>query len=347
MELILETINNIYDHLSDDESKKIFNMRLKYLISCDEREYVTSNMMLYNDWKMIDGLRAPEIEDPLIICTAGHDGLLNKTVLSKLGYQILCYTDRLKKGTVEGIEIKSIEEAAKKYIGAKYVVGSKRFMKEIYTELIASGISKDKIVIPRHRYITLKRGNTYFDAFKSSGDDFFVDAGANNGDTIVGFKKWCNDKFEKIMAFEPNRITYENLVDNTKNDQRVEAYNYALWDKKETLRFSLNGAGSRVICDSNMCSGEIDSAFAVTLDSMLDKERITFIKMDIEGSELHALMGARKTIIRNKPNLAICVYHKPIDFIEIASYLLVLNPDYKINYRNYFSNTYETILYAY
>lgn len=68
--------------------------------------------------------------------------------------------------------------------------------------------------------------------------------------------------------------------------------------------------------------------------------------MDVEGSELKALQGAKNTIINNRPRLAICIYHKPIDVIEIASYILELVPEYKFYIRHYTSHMWETVLYA-
>ena len=73
---------------------------------------------------------------------------------------------------------------------------------------------------------------------------------------------------------------------------------------------------------------------------------ITFLKMDIEGSELAALRGAERIIREQRPKLAICVYHKPEDLREIPSLLLSYHPDYKLYLRHYSINETETVLYA-
>lgn len=73
---------------------------------------------------------------------------------------------------------------------------------------------------------------------------------------------------------------------------------------------------------------------------------MTFIKMDIEGAELEALHGCRDTIIKYRPKLAICVYHKPEDIIEIPSYIHEIVPEYKLYLRHHSKDLSETVLYA-
>ena len=68
--------------------------------------------------------------------------------------------------------------------------------------------------------------------------------------------------------------------------------------------------------------------------------------MDVEGAEKNAILGAENTISRYKPRLAISIYHKPKDIIEIPTLLKELVPEYNFAIRHYSTNVYETVLYA-
>jgi hypothetical protein len=83
-----------------------------------------------------------------------------------------------------------------------------------------------------------------------------------------------------------------------------------------------------------------------TIDELLKGGPATFIKMDIEGAELVALKGAKQTIKKYKPKLAVCVYHKPLDIVEIPLYLKKLVPEYKLFLRHYSDFGFDTIRYA-
>ena len=68
--------------------------------------------------------------------------------------------------------------------------------------------------------------------------------------------------------------------------------------------------------------------------------------MDIEGSEYNALLGSRRIIREQKPKLAICVYHKPEDIIQIPELILSINNEYRFYIRHYSTIGGETVLYA-
>jgi FkbM family methyltransferase len=93
-----------------------------------------------------------------------------------------------------------------------------------------------------------------------------------------------------------------------------------------------------------------DDAFPCrTIDGLVATkhiQRVDFLKMDIEGSELAALQGAEKTLRQFKPKLAICIYHKFADFFEIPRFLQSLNLGYRLYLDHYSIHAEETVLYA-
>jgi hypothetical protein len=84
------------------------------------------------------------------------------------------------------------------------------------------------------------------------------------------------------------------------------------------------------------------------IDDVVSDDAVTLIKMDVEGAELEALRGAEKTILKNKPRLAVCVYHKPQDILTIPLYMQSLAPEYRFYLRHHdFDHRFcETVLYA-
>lgn len=84
------------------------------------------------------------------------------------------------------------------------------------------------------------------------------------------------------------------------------------------------------------------------LDSYCNEKGIapTYIKMDIEGAEAEALLGAKESIEKNKPKLAICLYHKPDDIFKLPLLVHKINPLYKMYIRHYSNYHTDTLLYA-
>ena len=85
------------------------------------------------------------------------------------------------------------------------------------------------------------------------------------------------------------------------------------------------------------------------IDSLVDEgivQRVDFIKMDIEGSELDALCGAEESLRRWRPRLAISIYHRPEDYFSIIRYLSMLDLGYRFFLDHYTIHSEETVLYA-
>jgi hypothetical protein len=74
--------------------------------------------------------------------------------------------------------------------------------------------------------------------------------------------------------------------------------------------------------------------------------KVDFIKMDIEGSEPEALMGAEQTIRKHRPKLAIAIYHDLRHFASIPHWIHDLNLGYKFYIGHFTIHAEETVLFA-
>lgn len=84
----------------------------------------------------------------------------------------------------------------------------------------------------------------------------------------------------------------------------------------------------------------------VSLDTVILNSSPNYIKMDIEGSEKEAIIGAKNTIQKYKPNLAICLYHKPEDLWEIPLLINQIEPSYDMYIRVHEDMCLSTVLYC-
>lgn len=92
-------------------------------------------------------------------------------------------------------------------------------------------------------------------------------------------------------------------------------------------------------------SGEGRQVQVYALDDII-KERVSYIKADIESFEYKMLIGARNIIQTEKPNLALCIYHNAADFYQIPQLVHEICPDYRMIVRQHSFLFSETILYA-
>lgn len=154
--------------------------------------------------------------------------------------------------------------------------------------------------------------------------DNFLDLGAYNGDTILDFANRVKN-YGAITGVEPDRKTFQKLIKNTQG-LNVKLINAAVSSKCGSTFFEQNSSRG-----SNLGKGEpID---LITIDSLNDK--FDFIKFDVEGQELNAIIGGEKTIREQKPKMLISAYHRAEDYFSIPLKVLEINPNYKIFMRHY------------
>lgn len=187
-------------------------------------------------------------------------------------------------------------------------------------------------------------GNQYFvdDIIQFGPEEVFLDIGAFDGDTVAGFRRAVGDVFRGVIAIEPNPDCFEALNLLSRSDDRISFFEKGIYSKSGRFSFSSNEVGttsqfSLIPSDNGI---EVD-----TVDNLVEGP-ITFLKMDIEGLELDALRGARGTIERFRPKLAICVYHKHDDILEISRFIQALDLGYRFYLRHHTFYCGETVLYA-
>lgn len=159
-------------------------------------------------------------------------------------------------------------------------------------------------------------------------NELYADLGACKGDTVEEFLDFVNG-YEQIIALEPNKKNFEKLKESCKALKNTELWNLAAWSKEENLFFNKKTGRS-----SAAAAGGIPVQGAA-LDGILNGNKVTYIKMDVEGSEAKAIAGAAETIRRYKPKLNIAAYHRSEDIFTLPLLINSLNPDYKIYLRHH------------
>lgn len=185
------------------------------------------------------------------------------------------------------------------------------------------------------------------DILLNKGYSHFVDCGAYNGDTINRLMELKKDEVKMVTAIEPNRNSLSELKVSVEKweDKKFNLYNCAVSDRKKKCPFKIDAVYNGAMSSLNEIEGEIINCEKI--DDLLDEDALpTLIKMDIEGEEYKALLGAKETIKRFKPDLAICVYHYVDHYFKIPLLIDAMGLGYKFYLRNYAEKWNETVLYA-
>jgi len=172
----------------------------------------------------------------------------------------------------------------------------------------------------------------------------FVDCGACDGDTITQLMK-LGLPVEALAAFEPDGANFAKLAESLSRLPASVA-SVCAWP------CGVGAEATQVRFDAGRGTGSATSATGsqvvqcVALDQALPAFRPNLIKMDIEGAEYDALLGAREMIHRHRPGLAICLYHRPAHLWQIPLLLHDWNLGYRFFLRSHRFNGFELVLYA-
>jgi len=346
----MEQLKQVYDILEDEVSKDIYINKVNYLVT--GRTFYLNHIIdvCVPDLKRVKCSIAQDIEDrfsglDVIIWGCGYS-VRNNIKCWKEIKKLICFCDRdsgKQKEGFFGFPVISPKELFSNHTDAVIVIGTGNYYEEIKMELYKGGVPCDHI-LNLGNYVPMSSVRQYFEEpFLTYGaEEVFVDAGAFDLFSTIRLQKICGKKLKKAYAFEPDKVNFakcRELVER-KNLSYIELIPYGTWDEETTLNFSQMG---------NACSDICESGSTVIRTMPIDRavrEKVTFIKMDVEGAELKSLIGAHDTILRDIPKLAVSIYHKYEDMVRIPLYIKSLVPDYRLYVRHYSNNACETVLYA-
>ena len=213
--------------------------------------------------------------------------------------------------------------------------------KDIYVDIICNRIAP---MFSQQTFHEMEESGEYYETglLPWTKEECFVDAGAYDGDSILKFIEVQNHEFQKIYGFEFDTNNYNKILKNQEiiTDERIQLFPYGVSDKMETVAMVSDKEGSHAIGQGEK------TAKLVALDDVLKGEKVTFIKMDVEGAEMKALYGAKNILKEHQPKLAISVYHKLSDLWEVPLFLKEINPLYELYLRHHTAIVWDTDCYA-
>lgn len=302
--------------------------RFDYFVDANKMKWNTKylNKNIYN----IDKIQCDNDENMIVIIATMYFKSVIKT-LEEIGYKGKVYSAfhvQYKRGQGDSVGLENNIDKLKTILADQESI---TIVEKILQKRKALDIDYSEINEP-HQYFV--KG-----IIQRNPHAIFVDGGAFLGETVGEFIEFQNGEFDKVYSFEMDIANYKK-IDFNKYDKRVEFLNYGLWSEETECRYDSESTSSSL--------GESGKLLAkcISIDKVCLNDKVTFIKMDIEGAEEEALRGAYKTITENKPQLAICVYHKPNDIYEIPFLLKEWVQEYKFYIRHHSDNFTETVLYA-
>lgn len=237
-------------------------------------------------------------------------------------------TDELKKYLAD-MESKNVYDAIYQYFKTNEI----SYLVDICTE--------------EESYFT-KEVKRYF----QNKDLVLVDAGAYEGELLRSITA-SGLKVKEWYCFELERNNFERLKNNVERSILPDGMtciveNYGLWNAKKDMSVLNLGTASKVsaLLQDSGNTDEQEICKMNTIDEYFKNISIDMIKMDIEGAEMQALEGGINTIKRDRPLLAISIYHYVKDYYRIMQFLMDNLDGYLYYIRQHAMIYGETILYA-
>ena len=279
-------------------------------------------------------------KDSIILCTAQGSPLEVQNTLNDMGYTNFSYISFYRYSGLDLRATDFILDFKDDFINniEKYqwiyekLVDNKS--KDIFTKILNF---KQTFDLNFMQGFTNNFNEQYFDdeLIPNIDNIIFVDGGGYVGDTLPSIMKYF-PTFKKIYLIEPNTLHINIAKRDFKDIKNIEFINCGLGKEKIDMQDNNDFQNN---CNHNYHANNIN-----TIDNLIN-EKIDFLKLDIEGAEVDTIIGAKNTIKKYHPILAICIYHKASHWYEVPNEVLKIRNDYNIYIRHYMEGIYETVMY--
>lgn len=341
---LFDEIKEIYDCLGDELSRRIFCDRLLYSLTGDVKNIFRIVQYMPKMKAIIEKLNDVDASMPKYIYGAGIRGRAIKKIWPYDWKGFIDQNEKLSGAKIDGLPVISCKEV-KDRGDMVIIIPNRFFADDIYENLICLGVKKEHIFNISELWNELLY-EQYFDLpeLTHSENEVFVDDGAFDGVSTMQFLKWSDNNFKRVYIWEPDQSNLQVCVNNLENiipKDKMIFVNKASWSTKGSVSFSREGVLAGV--DEN---GERMIKSSTVSQELQGYDIPTFIKMDIEGAESQTLAGCRELIRKYCPKLAISVYHRSEDIVDLLKLILSFNRNYKFYLRHYSCADWDTVLYA-
>jgi FkbM family methyltransferase len=229
-----------------------------------------------------------------------------------------------------------------------------REQQELYRLVVGSRSIQPELQRDLYEYYK-RHGNNeleYFEYINTKRFSTIIEGGVFDGANTLEFARRISNS-GVIYGFEPNlnSSTMDTVRSLVKDTVIINLYAEALWSKRTSLPFyknSENLQGARVVSESSGYQ-ELVEIPAISIDEFVAEQKlqkVDYIKLDVEGAELDVLHGAINTLQRDRPQLAICIYHKKEHLFKIPLFLDDVLADYQYFIGHYSPTFWDTVWYA-
>lgn len=358
-------LRELYGRLQDERSRELFWARMRYdleprmesaLVLASLRSGLSPEQAASSlDWR--ETFRDYKASGKkIVLYGASATGQLIASYLFQAGLDFYAFCARRAERFPNGVMGKAVypPEWLFEHAGEVYVViaANNEHHKEIGDILEAHQFPEGRILplFPQLSYVESPLIYFEFPQLIRRGTAF-IDGGCYNGADSIRFAQYTGGDYSEIFALEPDPVSAEQCrrCFSEAGLERAKVIEAGLAERQGSVGFMAAATQGSCVLE-NVDAGNRPAGYCevatVRIDDIAAEQAVGMIKMDIEGSEMSALRGGAETIRRDRPLLALSVYHRVGDMPAIMDYCSRLVPEYRFWLRQYHGLLYDTVLYA-